>query len=298
MERSKLHFYSIGIVSANKHLDTNDIYATPIEITPFIDGELDARNEEVESEGVDGENQSYNVKVSTSTSIKAEWMPFGNGNRRTAPDVRRGERVLLYKYGDQDRYYWESTGQDGHLRKLETVIYTWSATRDEDADSTDPEKCYSLEVCTHTKQITLRTTKADGEPFAYTCQFNTKEGAVTLTDDVGNYITFDSTDTLIRMENRAGSWLELNKKDINCFAPDNINGEAGKNVSLTAGKDISVKAGGNISEKAGSNINQEAGSNVNTKAGGTATVEGGAGAFLKCGGVTLGVTGGGVSMSG
>lgn len=306
MEISNIHFYSIGVAAANKHLDSNDIQVTPIEITPFIDGELDARPEDVESSGIDGDGQSYTVKVSTSNAIRARWLPFGNTNRRTSPDIRRGERVMLWKMGDADRFYWTSLGMDDAYRKLETVIFTWSATRDEDADSTDPDNCYSLEICTHTKQVTFRTVKADGEPFAYTFQINTKEGAVVLTDDVGNYITLDSADTLIRAENIAGAFFELNRKNINFFAPENISGEATKNISLKAGGDVSVEAGGDVSVKAGSNasvkaggdIQNEAGGDVGIKAGGTADVEGGSGSFLKCGGVMIGVTPGGIAMSG
>lgn len=230
---SQLSVYSIGIVAANKKLNSKVAFITPLEITPFMDGELDAIIKDKEVSGVDSNNDSYQVKVSVSTAIEATWLPYTNTNRRTAPDLRRGERVLLWRYSDSDEFYWTTLGMDDNLRKLETVIYTWGATRDESKDSTLPENSYSLEVCTHTKQVTFRTVKADGEPFAYTFQINAKEGAVTLTDDVGNYITLDSTDTLIRLENIDGTWTELNKEDINAKCNNRLIAEVGNFTHIT-----------------------------------------------------------------
>lgn len=271
---SKFNIHSIGIVAVNKPLSSHEVEVMPIETLPFLEGEINQNPTVQESQGIDGNGTAYTVKATSDNTVTATWYP--ETNRRTPPDVRRGERVVLWKYADADKFYWTSMGRDDNLRKLETVIFTFSDTEDESLDSTAPENCYSLEVSTHTGQVTFQTVKANGEPFAYTFQFNTKEGCVVLADDVGNYAELDSAATLIKLMNRLGTTMELNKKDINAFAPRDISAEATQNVSVKAGKNISLKAGVDFSAEAGNNANMKAENN--------AVVDGGAMAMLKSGG--------------
>lgn len=240
---SQFQFYSIGLAAANKQLDSNVLHVHPIEVTMFGDGELDARAQDVHAQGVDKDDNEYTIKVKQDSAVEATWLPLGQSNRRTPPDVRRGERVMLYRHGNSDKLHWASLGVDDHLRRLETVIFSWSATSDESKNATLPENCYSLEVCTHTKQITLRTCKADGEPFAYTIQLNTKDGAFTITDDVGNYCQLDSSKTLIQFVNKDGTSLKLDKKNLDCYAPNNITAKADKNISFKAKLNVNIQAG-------------------------------------------------------
>lgn len=231
---SKFSVYSIGIVAENKKLNSDIVFITPIEITPFLDGELDNSIVSDETKGFEPDGAPYQIKVSLTTAIEAKWLRSTNSNRRTPPDVRRGERVLLWRYSDSDEFYWTSLGMDENLRKLETVVFTFSDTRDENKDSTLPENSYSLEVCTHTKQITLRTVKADGEPFAYTFQFNTKEGAVVLMDDAGNYFELDSADTKLTLKNANGTHLIMDKRDLDIEVPRNFRIRVGNNFTVDA----------------------------------------------------------------
>ena len=246
--QSNFHVYSLGVVAANKKLDSDLAYIYPTEVTSFTEGELTAESFSAETGGVDREGNEYQLSVEENASLEAKWLPLGNTNRRTPPDVRRGERVLLWRNADTDQFYWTSMGLDDHLRKLETVVYSVSDTRDESKDSTHPDNSYSMEFCTHTKQVTLRTVKEDGEPFAYTFQFNAKDGGVVLTDDVGNYIELDSADTVIRLENRMGTHLYLDKKDILAFAPNEINMEASNRILFTCGSSTIEMTPSNIKQ--------------------------------------------------
>lgn len=243
MKTTQSHFqpYSIGIASMNKHLDSEVLYAVPIEVNQFGEGELDSEPEKFEGKGKDRHDEDYEVSVNHDSSVEALWLKSGHTNRRTPPDIRRGERVMLYRHSDSGAIFWESMGMDDHLRKLETVVYTWSDTQDEAKNSTDPDQCYQFEICTHTKQITLQTVKADEEPFAYTYQFNTGEGIVLLTDDVKNFLQLDSPETCWTIKNKDGSYGEWNKREIMQYGPDSVTVEdedgaygewRGKNVKI------------------------------------------------------------------
>lgn len=219
--KSTFIFYSFAIAAQNKHLDSDIVYALPIEVTPFVEGELDAEIETVEGIGEDHYEEEYTVSVKKDNAVMASWLPLHNTNRRTSPDIRRGERLLLYRMADSQDFYWVSMGKDDNLRRLETVIYSWSATDREEDDATDPDFCYSFEVCTHTRQVTFRTVrgidhggKGTKEPFAYTLQFNTDYGAVVLTDDDGNYFELDSTETRLLLRNKFDTIVHLDKRRV------------------------------------------------------------------------------------
>lgn len=231
---SKLKLFSLGIVSENKSLNSKYIEVVPIEQLIFLDGELTSTVDTVSTTGLDQSGNPYNVSLKRSNSIQALWLPLGESNRATAPDVRRGERVLIYSYADTEQYFWVDSGLDTRLRKLETVTTKWSNTRDEDKDADSPDSCWSFEVSTHKKLITLSTNKSDGEPFAYTFQVNAKEGRVTLTDDVGNFFELDSKQTSIKMQNIDGTIVHLNKQNILASA---------ENITINGNQSVNIKSG-------------------------------------------------------
>lgn len=219
---SKLQVYSVGIVAANKPLGSADIEVTPIENTALLDGELTDNVSQVSSKATDAAGSAYETQVPTTATVKATWLPLeGGGNRLTAPDVRRGERVVIYRFADEDRFWWVTQGQDMRLRKLETVIWGISASREE-TDGVDPNKMYWMEWSTHKKMIHIHTSRADGEPYAYDIQINTKDGTVVIQDDDGQQFSLDSRERIWQIVNRDGSKVEINKREIFLHAEDRI----------------------------------------------------------------------------
>lgn len=216
---SKMRIYSVGVVAENKPLSEDVVQIVPVEVLPMLDGELKANPQALEENGVDGSGNSYSVSVDTDIVISAKWLRW-NTNRQTSPDVRRGERVLLWQYADTDKFYWTSLGMDNHLRKLETVRYVISATQDEEDTVLTPENTYSFELSSHGKYINIHTSKANGEPFEYTIQINTDVGAITITDDVGNYLELDSQENKITSKNVDGTEWVLDKKVLRGYAKD------------------------------------------------------------------------------
>lgn len=218
---SKLQFYSLGIVAANKVLSENLIEVTPVEEFPMLDGEITDNVESYKIEYKDAKNIPQKVDLKTTVSIKAKWLPINNSNRRTAPDVRRGELVVLYRFADTDEYWWNTLKNDNRLRRLETVIYSFNNLRVENIEDT-ADTAYWLEVSTHKKLMHVHTSKNDGEPFAYDIQINAKEGNLVITDDAGNYVLIDSAEKTIRLQNTLGSFIDINSSNITINAPGSI----------------------------------------------------------------------------
>lgn len=250
---SKLRFYSIGVVASNKPLKSKEIEVWPSEELPMTNGFLDDQTEKLTAEGTDASGKSYNAKVQMGSTIKAEWLPFCDSQRLTAPDVRRGESVVIYQFGDADKYYWTTLKNDNKLRKLETVIWAFSATKNEDDAMTD-ETSYFLEVSTHKKMVTFHTSQANGEKFGYDIQINADKSLLIVTDTAGNKFVLNSAETKLRLENASGSYLDITKQVAKLFTGQEINLET-QRYTLKCQTSL-VDASSSITEKAPTIMNQ------------------------------------------
>lgn len=219
--QSKLVRKSIGHAAHNLPLDSHMLEVYPIEEAGYVDGEITDDKETIEMSGIDAKGNEYSDVIKTSNAVVAEWMPWGS-NRHTAPNVRRGEKVILWQYAEVDKYYWTIMGTEPYLRRLETVVYTYSNTRDESVKALDSSNSYSVIISTHTKEMTVQTTKSDGEAFEYIAKIDAANGIFVVTDDVGNQISIESGERRVSLVNGAGSSVVLDKKNITMTAPDKI----------------------------------------------------------------------------
>ena len=232
MQISKLNQYSIGIVAVNKPLDTDIVEVSPVEYLTMMDGEINDHINEVKLKSKNFDGSSYETMTKQTVTLKCRWLPNGS-NRITSPDVRRGEQVMIWRFGDSDKFFWSSVEYEKKLRKLETVVFGISGTKDED-DIGTPDSMYYLEISSHRKLIHFHTSKANEEPYSYDLQINTDKGYMLFTDDVGNLINLDSKKTYIELTNADKSTIQLDKKDILIDAPDYVTIKAGKEISLNA----------------------------------------------------------------
>lgn len=254
---SQFRLYSKGIVAENKPLSTNEILAVPIEKMGFLDGEIATEDDDLVIEGEDASGKKYTMNMKARSSLTCKWIPL-DSNRVTAPDVRRGEEVFIYRFADSDDFYWADTGLAAKLRRLETVTWLFSANPEGDSDDDrGAEDSYLVEVSAHKKLISIHTTKKNGEPFEYDIQLNTGTGYFTIADDAGNYFELDSSEKRIRMELETRTYVELNNQNIDIYAPGTISAKADEDINaqcanfyLLAEKVINIESGGDTTVKA------------------------------------------------
>lgn len=254
---------SMGIVLADKPADSWEIEVKPHETNGLSDGIAPVDKSTTEVTGVNNTGESYSETVTASHGILAKWYP-DQANRISAPDVKAGEIVELWKYADSDQYYWRSSNLNHENRDKETITIAAANKPKKDKVKLDSSNSYFMEMCTRTKQVTLKTNKNDGEKFAYTIQVNTKSGAVVITDDVGNYIQLDSSENTIELLSNAGSSIKVNE-NILFETTGNIIGKAKGNIDFTSQGNISMKATGPYNVQSASYLIKSA--NFNTTAG-------------------------------
>lgn len=228
--------YSLGIVAVNKEPNSDRITALPTSIFPLADGEVVDQVEDYQSEFVDSFGRRSVVKTQTSNTITAKWL-CRDPNIKTAPDVRRGAQVQLYRKANTDYFYWETTTNTDNFEKLEEKVFGYSNTRDENVKS-GPDTDWTQLVSTRRKKVVLiNTTKSDGEKWAYHIGVDVKEGRVDIKDDIGNLFYIDSANSIVRLQTSEGAFIEINKRNINIgcdnydLSADNHIGEKSQNKS-------------------------------------------------------------------
>ena len=272
MHTSALHMYSIGIAVENKPTDSRFLNVTPIELISALDGELNFNPVEEVFKGVNDKGEPYEVSVTTENSISCEWLPLGT-NRFTPPDIRRGEYIEIFRLGDSDQFYWRCMGLRDNLRRLETVIYVFNASPDLNAEGIDPETCYFMEINTHQGQVTLSTSKANGEKATYRAQFNGNEGKFVIEDDIGNYIFLDSVERILTLFNVDETEIRLDKTNLFINVPEDTTMDVGQNVLLTVGGNITTIVKGDVETRVEGSITTQVDQDWNFTCGQTVTMD-------------------------
>jgi hypothetical protein len=234
----------IGIVAEDKGYTSRSIKVYPIELLPFMDGDVQdyTSKESVTIKDV-VTGKSFTEKISTSNIINAEYFDL-NTNRVSPPDVRKGEYVFIFRYQDTDQYYWYSMGRDDDLRKQEHLRLAISDS-DETQKELSDDNTYFIELDTlHNKHILLHTSKADGEQYSYTIKIDSQTNKIHIMDDDENEILLDSNVPRIFMRNKRGSFIDINHDDIFVGAIRDLVLKAGRQI-LTNGPAISIISDGN-----------------------------------------------------
>lgn len=183
-EASMFKVYEVGQVAKDKPNGTMEIEYWPVEKLPNVSGKVnEVKSDPVENVSASGSNE--NIVVSKGNLKTAEWLGLGyGGNRVTAPDVVVGEYVLIYTYGNMDKYFWDVMYVEQDIRKHESVLYMYSNKQSPGGSITDQSYFYIVD--TLRKYIRLHTAINDGEPAGYDLNINTKEGTIKLVDTLGN----------------------------------------------------------------------------------------------------------------
>ena len=215
-EISQLKFYSRGIVTAEKPPLESQIMVIPIEFRFMSATRVEQIDVEDRITHKVGRGEDV-VVVNTSNSIPARWLKF-NSNRITPPDVMPDDEVLIWRMGDTDIFYWQDMNI-ANVKRTEDVTWAFAADPNEKMKD-DLSNAYHITMSTKNKHFTFQTSKANGEPFAYTFQVDTESGNAQLTDDVGNAFYVDSKNTVVGMQNCNGTYFKLDKNIMYGNAPD------------------------------------------------------------------------------
>jgi len=231
----------VGVAIEDKVLNSRILKVYCKELLPFMEGGLDDLSSEetftIEDDILDAE---VDGTVTTTNHVTAEWFSLDT-NRVFPPDVVKGEQVFLFRYQDNDIYYWISMGRDDKLRRGEILRHAVSDDMRVDKEL-DDTNTYFIELDTKiNKRIRIVTNKSDGEDFKYEFIIDAKHNYISMADDADNRIIIESEIPRIKMHNRDGSILDLNKGNAIIIAPNDLLIRAERQIVVES-KNITTKA--------------------------------------------------------
>lgn len=217
-KQSGFHRYSIGTVAEDKDEDGHVIEIFPIENQSFNEGNVaETKIENVMAKDIYGNSKS--VVLNKKSTVRAIWMPFGNSNRSSAPNVKKGEQVEIYRYADTDDFYWDTLYNEFDIRRKEKVIHLYGNT-DAFGEVLTLENTYFTKIDTINKLVHIKTNDNDGELTSYDIKINTKEGILEVFDGKGNIIQLNSAED--KLTATINEDIELNTKRIVMNASESI----------------------------------------------------------------------------
>lgn len=149
----------------------------------------------------DERDKIVNDAITSKSYVEALWSPFLNPNRETPPTIRKNETVLLFKYGNVEKYFWSSIKHEPHIRKLERARWAFSNIKpDSGFEAYTKDTSYWFEVDTIDKKIRLKTNDNDGEKAWYDVKMDTAEGKFTIEDNEKNKLTWDTVQQELTIE--------------------------------------------------------------------------------------------------
>lgn len=230
MKTPSLKFYSLGVITKDKLPVEDTVSVLPVEHISDLQGDPES-------------NITTHGEVDAHNTITAVWLSTTD-SRTSPPDVVAGEEVLLYRYADTAVTYWVTKHQNLKLRKLEHVKHTFSNTPKEDEDAT-VDKSYFFEVSTRDKHIILQTSNNDKEAAKYIIKLDTKNGILTIQDDLDNHIVLDSTSRSIDITT---STVTMNIDQLNVHGDAHFTKTMLIEGTTTVNSDTAINASTTISE--------------------------------------------------
>ena len=230
--------YGYGNVAIDKPEGTNIIEVFLKDKLYAAEGEVSEKKDMMLSVN-DSEGNIKTEKADVRKTIPARWLAESQPNRMTSPDVRKNETVLIYRYANNDDYYWEKVFTEDKLRGKETVTFAFKNT--DDLVEVRLDNSYILHFSTKDKLIQLHTSINDGEKVGYDIILDTGKSTLSVIDTRGNHSTLTSLED---------DWKIKTNKTIHLETED-IFLDASRDIIVTAGRDIITRAGRDITFDAG-----------------------------------------------
>lgn len=178
MSESDLEFIGYAVVVFDIEDGSDVIRAWPVKQLAEVNGKLAdyKENSKISTMTIAGENVS--ATVDAVAHLSATWSPAGNYNRMTAPSVKKGETVQLWKKRSTQLYVWTNDQLEPTLRRREHVIHRYSA-KDDDKDMNDTNSV-KLEINTLPDAGYIEVSTPTSEGVALQLRINYRTGEVTL----------------------------------------------------------------------------------------------------------------------
>lgn len=215
---SVFEFWCIGDVACVQERDEWVIKVTPRE-ERYAHQELVHSNPQRQSTTLKTNGGEAVIETTSNNAVDATWLGL-NTLRKTPPNVRHGDQVLLYTLGKEMTYWVETNTMDE--KRLESVILAISADPKNKMDRVTWENTYFISMSSHDKRFHIRLNKVTDEFTGYSFDIDAKTAYAKLADDLDNAVFIDSRNTVVGYQNADGTTAYADKLNHITYAPNNI----------------------------------------------------------------------------
>lgn len=213
--KSQFTIFSFGIVVSDKKKNSNEIEVFPIEFNTEYSGDP-TENRDVETKITNELEDKEDKKIKVDNTILASWIPIGQSNRLSSPDVCNGETVLIYRYEESNMFYWDTCFNETDLRKKEHMLIGCSNTDDIEEILTSSNTYYSLIDTREKNVILMHVSDNDGEHTTYDIHIDTKKGVFTMEDGKGNLVQIDSSKDEVNITTNEKVNIKTTEVNVDC----------------------------------------------------------------------------------
>ena len=295
----------MGYAVCDKAQNSRELKVYCPELLPFISGDLSATevSNDIRTTGRSGTRQSQIKSANFITCIYRD----EDTNRTFPPDVRAGEEVVVYTYGDNNVFYWKSAGRNDNNRRTETYRIGISGTLDNKASISD-DNSYFFEMDTRRgHHIKLSTSNTDGEKHRYLFLIDSDASTIDLADEAGNMFHIDSEIPRVCMKNSENALIDLNgqniaiacKKDITIISESgniNIDARGGTYTQHSKGN-MTLRTDAVMTHQSTGNMNLQTNANQSTQVAGDSTTTVTGSYRVSAGGIVSLTSGGNMSLT-
>lgn len=272
IDMSKLKVFGMGIAVKDKPMFSDEVELYIPEQMPYVSGKIADAKVEHKRTMVDSKGSEKTYEAEAVYTITASWLPDGNDNQITAPDVYKNETVKVFRFGDSDKYYWKTVFREPKLRKNETVATMYSNQPKPSAEF-DKETSYWTQVDTRKKRWHLHTPDNDGEVCKYDFIIETREGKVIIKDSIGNSFVLDSPNASFSITNAKFNNFLMEGENTTSTTPNSLSMNS-TSTSMQSSDSTTINSGTDTSISAGGGLNLASAGESNMQAGGTFKVAG------------------------
>jgi len=193
-KESEYKLYSVGIAAVD--LDKEDYTAKelevfPIELMSLLEGDISGKDMKPYTIQVTDEEDipETAITIKKKMTFKATWLPGNSSNRITAPNIKKGETVMLYKYADTDKYYWTTFDYERDIRGKERVTTLYGNTDKEVLTMTNSHYV-TIDAFKNFMELYFNGGESNG--VEYRARIDGTKNIASFKDSKGNYISLES----------------------------------------------------------------------------------------------------------
>ena len=203
-----------------------------VEITDLIGNTLDTNKvSRKDSTQKLSYGQGNRTEVTRTNVITARFSD-SRSNQPYRPALKKGNRVIVWRYSDSDEWYWHPDDRDKSAKTTDRHRTQVPAKAKLDNEPLTDDNTYFIEANSEEGHVTIKTSSVNGEKYRYTITITTKgDGSQGISiGDGQNTLSINSDGQRVSMTNSENSSISLIGQNIKISCEGSVHIDAKEHI--------------------------------------------------------------------